>query len=186
MKSACSADRSVHPVVSEISEKGRAVVRTQFGRSNGCRKFESRLEDYLAGIVDSDLEAHLLSCARCQAALESGRLAGALVREAWDPALELGRAFVPGVMARIGEELERRASPAAFWRPLEFLATRLSFTAAVLLVALSVYWAGFAPVRNFAAIAQAEVTAAWVETTAPPSEPIGKEEVLLSLAENNE
>lgn len=144
------------------------------------------MEDYLSGIADPKLAAHLSSCERCRAALENARLAGALVREAWEPAAEAGRGFLTGVMARIGEELERRASPAAFWNPLEFLATRLSLTAAVLLLALSVYWAGFTSGRNLAPAAQSESIAAWVDSTAPPTEPVGKEEVLLSLAENNE
>ena len=39
----------------------------------------------------------------------------------------------------------RAESPAAFWSPLEFLASRLSLTAAVLLLALSAYLVGFAP-----------------------------------------
>lgn len=144
------------------------------------------MEDYLSGIVDPELDAHLSSCGHCQAALENARLAGAFVREVWEPAEDVGRGFLPGVMARIGEELERRASPAAFWNPLEFLATRLSFTAAVLLLALSVYWAGFTSGRNLAPPAQSEVIAVWVDSTAPPTDPIGREEVLLSLAENNE
>jgi hypothetical protein len=144
------------------------------------------MEDYLSGIVDPELAAHLSSCGRCRAALETARLAGALVREAWEPAEEVGRGFLTGVMARIGEELERRASPAAFWNPLESLATRLSLTAAVLLLALSVYWAGFTSGRNLAPTAQSESISAWVDSTAPPTEPVGKEEVLLSLAENNE
>lgn len=157
-----------------------------FGTPKPCRKYEARMEDYLSGIAEADLEAHLSDCGRCRTALENGRLAGALVREAWAPAAEAGTEFVPGVMARIGEELERRASPAAFWSALEFLATRLSMTAAVLLLALSVYWAGFGPHRSAARTALSEVTSAWVDSTAPPTDPIGKEEVLLSLAERNE
>jgi hypothetical protein len=160
-----------------------------FGRTRipmRCRKYEARLEDYLGGIVDPDLEEHLSQCQHCRAALEHAQPAAALVREAWEPAGEMGRELVPGVMARIRTELMRAASPAAFWSPLEFLATRLSLTAAMLLLALSVYWVGFTARRNAAPPAQADVTAAWVDSTAPPTDPIGKEEVLLSLAENNE
>ena len=50
-------------------------------------------------------------------------------------------------MARIRQEEARAKSPAAFWAPLEFLASRLSLTAAVLLLALSVYLVEFAPHR---------------------------------------
>jgi len=151
-----------------------------------CRKYESRLEDYLGGIVNPELDEHLSRCVHCRAALDQARPAAALVREAWEPAGEMSRDLLPGVMARIRTELERAASPAAFWSPLEFLATRLSLTAAMVLFALSVYWVGITPRRNAAQPAQADVTAAWVDSTAPPSDPIGKEEVLLSLAENNE
>ncbi len=113
-----------------------------------CRKFEARFEDYLGGAPDSELDDHLARCEDCRTALEDSRLAGSLLREAWEPASEPSQAFLANVMARIHQEEARAKSPAAFWAPLEFLASRLSLTAAVLLLALSVYLVEFAPHRN--------------------------------------
>ena len=149
-----------------------------------CRKFEARLEDYLGGAADSELEAHLTHCADCRTALEDSRLAGNLLREAWEPASEPSRAFLANVMARIHVEEARAKSPAAFWTPFEFLASRLSLTAAVLLLALSVYLVGFAPRRIvLPASIQTELSAA--DFPQPPGDPVSNEEVLLSLAERN-
>src|SRR5580700_6741563 len=82
-----------------------------------CRKFESRFEDYLGGAADSELHDHLTVCQDCRAALEDSRLAGSLLREAWEPASEPSQAFLANVMARIHREEERAKSPAAFWAP---------------------------------------------------------------------
>jgi len=113
-----------------------------------CRKFEVRFEDYLGGAPDSELDDHLTHCGDCREALENSRLAGKLLREAWEPASEPSQAFLANVMARIHQEEIRAKSPAAFWAPLEFLASRLSLTAAALLLALSVYLVEFAPRQN--------------------------------------
>jgi hypothetical protein len=151
----------------------------------GCRKFEARFEDYLGGAPDSELNDHLTHCGDCRSALENSRLAGDLLREAWEPASEPSRAFLANVMARIHQEEARIKSPAAFWAPLEFLASRLSFTAAVLLLALSVYLVGFAPHRNnpLGSI-RTELSAS--DFPQPPGDPVSNEEVLQSLAERNE
>ena len=112
-----------------------------------CRKFEARFEDYLEGTSDSELHEHLAQCADCRAALENSRLAGDLIRQAWEPASEPRQAFLAGVLAKIREEKLRGESTAAFWSPLEFLASRLSLTAAMLLLLLSAYLVEFAPRR---------------------------------------
>jgi len=105
-----------------------------------------------------------------------------LIRQAWNPAEGPRPAFVTGVMARIQQEKMRQNSPAAFWRPLEFLASRLSLTAAMVLLALSAYLVGFAPRRITAVpMAQPQLTAS--DFPQPPGEPISTEEVLQSLAE---
>ncbi len=149
-----------------------------------CRKFEARFEDYLGGTPDSELNDHLAHCADCQSALEDSRLAGNLLREAWEPASEPSRAFVSNVMARIHREEARAKSTAAFWAPLEFLASRLSLTAAVILLALSVYLVGFAPHRNVAlGTIHTELSAS--DFPQPPGDPVSNEEVLQSLAERN-
>src|SRR5271169_2247936 len=104
-----------------------------------CRKYEARFEDYLGGAPDSELDNHLAGCQDCRAVLEDSRLAGDLLRETWEPASEPSQAFLANVMARIRQEEAQAKSLAAFWAPLEFLASRVSLAAAVVLLALSVY-----------------------------------------------
>jgi predicted anti-sigma-YlaC factor YlaD len=147
-----------------------------------CRKFESRFEDYLGGAPDSELNDHLTHCGNCRAALEDSRLAGNLLREAWEPASEPSQAFLANVMARIHQEEAQAKSPAAFWAPLEFLASRLSLTAAVLLLALSGYLVEFGPYRSVPlGSIQTELSAN--DFPQPPGDPVSNEEVLQSLAE---
>ena len=163
-----------------------------FRKLNGgsqCRKYEARLEDYLDGPGDAELTAHIAECAGCRAALEDSRLGGQLLRDAWEPTTEWNTrpsgAFAAGVVARIREEKLRAESPAAFWNPLEFLASRVSLTAAVLLLALSVYLAGFSPKRAIvpASAPATELTA--MDFPQPPGDPDSNEEVLQSLVERN-
>ncbi len=137
-----------------------------------------------SGAPDSELEEHLTQCADCRAALEDSRLAGSLLREAWEPASEPSRAFLANVMARIREEEARQKSPAAFWSPLEFLASRLSMTAAVILLALVRVSGGVcaAPNRFDAAAGFARELSA-SDFPQPPADPVSNEEVLQSLAE---
>jgi hypothetical protein len=149
-----------------------------------CRKFEARCEDYLGGAADSELDAHLTHCADCRTALEDSRLAGNLLREAWEPTSEPSRAFLANVMARIHLEEARSKSPAAFWAPFEFLASRLSLTAAVLLLALSVYLVEFAP-RRIALPTSIRTELSASDFPQPPGDPVSNEEVLMSLAERN-
>jgi hypothetical protein len=162
-------------------------VKKVFNKSNipmKCRKFESRFEDYLGGASDSELSDHLTGCEACRTALEDSRLAGNLLREAWEPASEPSQAFLANVMARIHLEEDRAKSPAAFWAPLEFLASRLSLTAAVVLLALSVYLVEFAPRRNVSmGSVRTELSAG--DFPQPPGDPVSNEEVLQSLAERN-
>jgi hypothetical protein len=149
-----------------------------------CRKFEARFEDYLSGAPDTELDQHVRSCVGCQTALEDSRTAGSLLRETWEPASEPSRAFVANVMARIRQEEARAKSPAAFWTPFEFLASRLSLTAAVLLLGLSVYLVEFAPHRPVSLESiRTELSAN--DFPQPPGDPVSNEEVLQSLAERN-
>jgi hypothetical protein len=116
-----------------------------------------------------------------------------LLRDAWEPLRETSipasahsdSAFLAGVMAKIRDEEVRAKSPAAFWNPLEFLASRLSLTAAMVLLALSVYMVGFAPRRppTRPLSAQTELNAA--DFPQPPGDPDSNEEVLQSLVERS-
>jgi hypothetical protein len=149
-----------------------------------CRKFEARFEDYLGGAPDSELDDHLSRCADCRTALEDSRLAGNLLREAWEPASEPSQAFLANVMARIRREEARAKSPAAFWAPLEFLASRLSLTAAVVLLALSGYLVVFTP-RQPVSLSSIRTELSASDIPQPPGDPVSNEEVLESLAERN-
>ena len=153
-----------------------------FNKPMRCRKFESRFEDYLGGAPDSNLERHLTECEDCRAALEDSKLAGSLLRGAWEPASEPSREFLANVMARIRQEETREKSPAAFWTPLEFLASRLSLTAAVVLLALSVYLVEFTPHR-IVTLSSIRTELSASDFPQPPSDPVSNEEVLQSLAE---
>ena len=157
----------------------------QIGTAIRCRKYEARLEDCLQGADDTELSEHLRQCADCRAALENSRLGGQLLREAWEPASEPKSAFLSGVMARIREEKMRTESPAAFWNPLEFLASRVSVTAAALLFVLAVYMVGYVPRRapTLPTSARTELNAA--DFPQPPGDPDSNEEVLQSLVERN-
>jgi hypothetical protein len=148
-----------------------------------CRKYEARLEDYLQGVEDSELSDHLTRCAGCRTALEDSRLAGPLLRDAWEPTSELNT--VAGVMARIREQQMRAESPAAFWNPLEFLASRVSLTAAALLLALSVYMVGFTPRHVTTPVNSPRTELNASDFPQPPGDPDSNEEVLQSLEERN-
>jgi hypothetical protein len=163
----------------------------------GCRKYEARLEDFLQGVDDSELNEHLTQCAGCRAALEDSRMGGQLLHDAWEPTGEPNilagskrsphpsSTFLAGVMARIREEKTRAESPAAFWNPLEFLASRLSLTAAALLIALSVYMVGFTPRRVTTPVNSPRTELNASDFPQPPGDPDSNEEVLQSLEDRN-
>jgi hypothetical protein len=153
--------------------------------SGGCRKYESRLEDYLQGSHDSGLNDHLRQCGNCRAALEKSRTGGELLRDAWKPAGEPRSAFVAGVMAKIREEEMRAESPAAFWNPLELLASRLSLTAATVLLALSVYMVALAHRHTPTLPSSARTELNGADFPQPPGDPESNEDVLQSLVERN-
>jgi predicted anti-sigma-YlaC factor YlaD len=150
----------------------------------GCRSYEARLEDAVvegAAHVEpgSALALHLGQCAACREALDNAVLASRLMRHAGDAAVEPSEAFVTRVMAAIREA--GRAGPAAIWRPLELLASRLALVAAVVLLALAVYLREFAPPRGTAASnGQTEIGAGLPEPALPPA---NEDDVLVSLAE---
>ena len=149
-----------------------------------CRKFEARLEDYFEGSADSEVDEHLAHYSDCRAALDNSRFAGDLLRQAWVPASEPRQGFRPGVWAKIREEELRAESTAAFWSTIEFLASRLSLTAAILLVAASVYLVEFAPHRTSRPpVNRSELSAS--DFPQPPRDPVSNEEVLQSLVERN-
>jgi hypothetical protein len=166
-------------------------VFKRIGNAIRCRRYESRLEDYLQGANDFQLSEHVRQCANCRAALENSRLGGQLLRSTWEAAGEShisderGGAFLAGVMARIREEKMRRESPAAFWNPLEFLASRVSLTAAALLLAMAVYMTEFGPRRVSTPVNVPRTELRASDFPQPPGDPDSNEEVLQSLVETN-
>jgi hypothetical protein len=156
------------------------------GREAGCREYRARVESYLLGApapieTDPELAGHLKSCAECRESVENAFLAGEIVRNGC-PAYEgVSGAFVTRVMAAIRETDGRRAAGAAFWRPIEVLASKFALVASVLLLAASVYLVEFAPTIDFPpATTQAEVVSLMPE---PPAQPANQDEVLMTLAE---
>lgn len=150
------------------------------GAFMGCGRYEARLEDYLNGAPDAKLESHLAGCARCREALEDARLAGSWLREAWEPFGEPRGAFAAGVAARIRVAEAEAASPTAFWRPIEFLASRIALTAATALLALSAYLYKYTPARN-ASPSAASSDAAATYFPQPSPQPTGIEELAATL-----
>ncbi|MGH9561491.1 MAG: hypothetical protein ACRD3S_08550, partial [Terracidiphilus sp.] len=133
---------------------------------------------------DPELGKHLEQCKDCRSAMEDALLAGNLLRQVSEPAIMPRPAFLAGVMARIAVEMTRLESPAAFWTPLEFLASRVSLTAAVVLLALSAYLVEAGPQRNPVELTnRTELSAS--DFPQPPRDPVSNEEILQSLAERN-
>ena len=149
----------------------------------GCRKYEVRFEDYLSGAADAELDEHLKQCEHCRGLYDDARLAGAWLREAWEPMAEPRSTFLPAVMASIREEKMRNDSLSTFWIPLEFLASRVSLTAAVLLLTLSGYMLGSSWRRTEAPLRATRTEMSAADFPQPPNDPVDNEEVLQSLAE---
>jgi len=153
--------------------------------TQACKQYEARLEDLVSlaedAEADTEFEAHLERCAACREALEGARLARELLHAGLEPAPEPSGAFATRVIAGIRAEESKRQQ---FWRPLEVLASRLALTAVTALLVLSVYLYEFAPPihHETAATNQSQVTEGLPE---PAQQPADKDEILLSLAENN-
>jgi len=148
-----------------------------------CRKFDVALADYFEGGADSEVDEHLAHCSVCRAALDDSRIAGDLLREVWVPATEPRQEFRAGVWSKIREEQSRSESTAAFWGPIELLASRLALTAAVALIAMSAYLFEIAPRRTPRPLA-GRTELSDNDFPQPPRDPVSNEEVLQSLAEN--
>ena len=148
-----------------------------------CEKYEARLaillEDAEGLAAEAELTAHLERCPACREALEASRMGRELLQSRLEPAGEPDGAFAIRVMAAIRAEESRRQE---FWRPLEFLASRLALSAAVALLVLAVYVYEAAPNRDLAQnLAQAEVSEGFPELGGQaPSQ----DEILGPLVEN--
>lgn len=189
--------------------------KARASKATGCPEYSARLEDRLESTLesvpggalslpakgkldakhDATLEAHLLECARCRAALDDAGFAGQLIRSASaseSPSVDTNLdMFARRVMAAIREESWRRNAIGGIWRPLELLASRFALAAAVVLLALSVYLAEFAPpfhmpttsAQTEASQAEGTETEIGAGLPEPPAQPSSQDEVLTSLAE---
>ena len=146
-----------------------------------CRMYQEReaeleayLDGQLLGAEAATLETHLAGCPTCREALDEARTGGALVRAAILPTPDPGGAFWLRVQARIRGEEERLS----FWKPLEIVAWRVSWSAAVALALLVGYVLSidFRPESRDIPAAQREI---FQEPTQPPTD---GDEVLLTLA----
>jgi predicted anti-sigma-YlaC factor YlaD len=155
----------------------------------GCRKYQIRMEDRLAGSPldaesDPELAAHLRECSKCREAFGAAELSGRLFAGAETTKVQPSEAFVTRVMASVREAEARMSGQAAAWRPLEALASRFSLVAAMVLLALSVFLGEFSPalrqveVVSSGAASGTTVTSDWPE---PPAQPATQDEVLMSL-----
>ena len=153
------------------------------GKSSGsvCREYEARLEDFLDGVADAEVAAHLENCAGCRAAFEAAAFGRALLRENFEPTAEPGGVFSTRVMAAVRAEQRAGLERGAFWRPLEALASRLALTAAVLVLLLGAYVFGFAPPQGGTVPSPTQISEGFPE---PPHQPANPDEVLQSLGGN--
>lgn len=107
-------------------------------RHGACSALEARLEDFLGGRLapreTEEVEIHVRSCPRCQAALESARAAAPLLATlATRPVAKPTPFFVTRVMTAIrGEQRERE-----LWKPVERVAWRLCWVALAAVLVLA-------------------------------------------------
>ena len=151
----------------------------------GCRGYRDTLRETLtADTLNTEaharLRAHLRECVLCREAVETAALASRLVREEQRP-VRVSEAFVTRVMAAIREQQVLLTGPAAIWRPLEFLASRVALIASVVLLGLTLYLAEFAPARNVASVSGPPEIGAGLPDR--PAFPANDDDVLMSLAE---
>jgi hypothetical protein len=130
--------------------------------------------------ADARFAKHLEECRGCREALESGELAGELLREARNPEAGRGDFFAVRVTARIVAEERRRLAEADFWKPMEALAKKLVWASALLLLVLSSVVYEMKPGRSTMARAQESVSDRFPE---PVPQSADEDEVLVSLAE---
>jgi predicted anti-sigma-YlaC factor YlaD len=152
-----------------------------------CKRFEHRLaelEDYLNGEAPNiaAIEEHLGGCTACRQAMEEARLAGALLREALEPAPEASAAFWTRLGTRLRDAEAGQRPEMDFWGAMEAFSRRLAVSAAAmvlvvagLLVGAGVFEGVLRPVK------QPEIR----ELVQRPAPPANHEEVLLSLAAEN-
>jgi len=154
-----------------------------------CSAFRALMEDSIregTAFIEpgSRFSLHLDACAECREALDTALLSSRLMNVARITVPEPSEVFVTRMMALVREADERESSVNPIWRPLELLASRFAVAASVLLLALSVYLAAFAPGhRPLFGNSQPEMGAAVGTLEPPAAPPSNPDDVLMSIAE---
>ncbi|HET9400137.1 MAG TPA: hypothetical protein VFO34_04215 [Candidatus Acidoferrales bacterium] len=151
-----------------------------------CDEFAARLESALdsrmssAGLLETELAAHLQECENCRVTFDDAELAQKLLNWGVSPAAP-SYGFSTRVMAGIrAEQARREASGSIFWRPVELLAGRFAMAAAAIVLVLS-FVAYESEKPSTRSTASAEIT----ELVPQPdtSQPQTPDDVLVSLSE---
>ena len=157
--------------------------------SQACPKYEALLEDYLegalAGAEAKSVAEHLGGCAGCSAAFAEAAASARLLRAA-SSAVGPSAEFTRAVMARTrAAEEERTAERASFWQPFVSFGWRLAATAALAVVVLATYMAGWGRrvQPNVAALRPTSVNDLF--SPDPARSPATSDEVLMMLAEDD-
>ena len=155
---------------------------------NSCEQFEARLEDAAERgqpiALSEDLSAHVSSCAHCREALEAVTVSQSLLRSALEPTAAPGPFFAKRVIAVIrAEEARQAAQGSIFWSPLRHLAARMALTAAVIVMALTIYAYSSGTASFGLSTAQNETSYELVPHQQLDPQPQSKDEVLMSLVE---
>jgi anti-sigma factor RsiW len=153
-----------------------------------CRKQEARLEDYvngeLSGAEEKSMIVHWQNCSPCRARLEDAALSRRLLRAA-EPSPDPGPGFARTVMARIrAAESETVAMRANFWQPLVSFGWRFAATAALALVALVSYNAGWGHPAQPSVLAVRPTDGMDIFAPEPARVPKNGDEVLIMEAES--
>lgn len=155
-----------------------------------CGQSEAVLEDYLTGELPrpaaEQLVAHLKECSACREALEEARVSSRLVAKVFDAAEEPGPAFTHLVMARVNAAEAWLREQRSFWRPLEAIAWRLAFTAALALVFMFAYGLQLGSPNAQVPVITPTAFAQPAESFSSPSQvPSSDDEVLMAIAERH-
>ncbi len=137
-------------------------------------EFEDYLDGRLPEAESRAIESHMMACSECHEAMEAARLSMTLLRTTLEPAIVPGDEFWFRVRADI---LEKENELAGFWQPVESLAWKFSWAAAIVVALMGGYVMGLETRPELGA--QAEVREIFRD---PSIQPMDRDEVLLTLA----
>jgi anti-sigma factor RsiW len=156
-------------------------------KSKTCPGFESALEEYLEGELESTqisrVSDHLQSCTACHSAFELASASSLLLRATREPAEPVDPWFARRTMLAIRAEEDRLAEEKRFWKPMEALAWRFAMSAGLAVVLLLAYGRmAHVSTPGDAGARPAQVRDIFQDPMRPPWD---REEALLMVAEVN-